>query len=52
MQTAETLVPEPRAYESEVAIEKVKSHKSRSRKICSEIHKLVISVSNKEELPK
>jgi hypothetical protein len=65
MQTAESLVPEPSASEVEVAIEKPKSYKSPgidqipagltkagSRKIRSEIHKLVISVSNKEELPK
>jgi len=65
MQTAEPLVPKPSASEVEVAIEKLKSYKSPgidqiparlikagSRKIRSKIHKLVISVSNKEELPK
>ena len=58
-------MPEPSALEVEVAIEKLKSYKSPgidqiparlikagSRKIRSKIHKLVISVSNKEELPK
>jgi hypothetical protein len=65
MQTSEPLVTEPNASEVEVATEKVKSHKSPgidqisagltkvgSRKIRSEINKRVISVSNKEELPK
>jgi len=62
--TAETLVPEPNAPEIELAIEKLKSHKSPGtdqisaglikavgRTICGEIHKLIISVWNKEELP-
>jgi hypothetical protein len=61
---AEPLVPEPTAFEIEVAVEKLKSHKSPGidhipaelikaggRTICSEIHKLINSVWNKEELP-
>ena len=62
--TAEPLVPEPSAFEVELAIEKLKSHKSPgihqipaelikawSRTIHSEIHKVIISIWNKEELP-
>jgi hypothetical protein len=62
--TAEPLVPEPSAFEVEMAIKKLKSHKSPGidripaelikaggRIIRSEIHKLVISIWNKEELP-
>jgi hypothetical protein len=62
--TAEPLVPEPSASESELAIEKLKRHKSPGtgqipaelikgggRKIRYEIHKLIISIVNKEELP-
>jgi hypothetical protein len=62
--TAEPLVSEPSAFEVEVAIEKLKRHKSpgidhipaelikaRGMKIWSEIHKLIISIWNKEELP-
>jgi hypothetical protein len=62
--TAEPLVPEPSAFEVEMAIEKLKRHKSpgidqipaelikaRGRIIRSEIHKLIISIWNKEELP-
>ena len=62
--TAEPPVPEPSAFEVELATEKVKSHKSPGihhipaeliktggRTICSEIHKFIISVCNKEELP-
>jgi len=61
--TAEPLVPEPRAFEVELAIGKPNSHKSpgidqisanlikaEGRTIHYEIHKL-ISVWNKEELP-
>ena len=56
--TAEPLVPEPSAFEFELAIEKPKSHKSPGidqipagdRTIFCEIHKLIISVW-KEELP-
>jgi hypothetical protein len=62
--TAEPLVPEPSAFEVELAIEKLKSHKSPgtdqipaelikagSRTIRCAIHKLIISIRNKEELP-
>jgi hypothetical protein len=61
---AETLVPEPSAFEVEMAIEKPKRHespgtdqipaeliKARGRIIRSEIHKFIISIWNKEELP-
>ena len=57
-------MPDPCDLEFEVVIEKVKSHKSLGidqipaelikaggRKICYEIHKLIISILNKEELP-
>jgi len=56
-------VPEPSAFEVELALEKLKSYKSpdidqipaemikaRSRTFCCEIHKLIISVWNKDEL--
>ena len=62
--TVEPLVPEPSAFEVELAIEKLKNYKSPSidqipeelikagdRTIRCEIHKLIISVWNKEELP-
>ena len=62
--TAEPLVPEPSAFEVDLAIEKLKNHKSpgidqipaelinaAGRTICNEIHKLIISIWNKEELP-
>jgi hypothetical protein len=62
--TAEPLVPEPSAFEVEIAIEKLKSHKSPGinqipaeliiaggRIIRPEIHKLIFSIWNKEELP-
>ena len=62
--TAEPLVPEPSAFEVELAIEKLKSDKSPGidqisaklikaggRTLCYEIHKLIISIWNKEELP-
>ena len=62
--TSEPLVPESSAFEIEIAIEKIKSHKSPGidripaesikaggRKIRSEIHKHINSTSNKEELP-
>jgi hypothetical protein len=62
--TAEPLVPESSAFEVEMAIEKLKRHKSPGtdqipaeviksggRIIRSEIHKLTISIWNKEELP-
>jgi hypothetical protein len=61
---AELLVPEPSAFDFEMATEKLKRHtspgidqipagmiKSGSRTIRSEIHKLTISIWNKEELP-
>jgi len=60
--TAEPLVPEPNAFENELAIEKLKIHKQPGidqipaelikagcRTICYEIHKLIISIWNKEE---
>jgi hypothetical protein len=62
--TAEPLLPEPSAFEVEMAIEKLKRYKSPGidqipaelikagcSKICSEIHKLIIYIWNKEELP-
>jgi hypothetical protein len=62
--TAELLVPEPSVSEIELAIDKLKSHKSPGidqkpaelikaggRTINSEIRKLIISIWNKEELP-
>ena len=62
--TAEPLVPEPSAFEVELAIEKLKSHKSPGidqipaelikaggRTIRCQIHKLIVSIWNKEELP-
>ena len=61
--TAEPLVPEPSAFEIELVIEKLKSHRSPGidqipaelikaggRKISYEIHKIIISIWNKEEL--
>ena len=60
----EPLVPEPSAVEFELAIEKLKNYKSPAidqfpaelikaggRTICCEIHKLVIAIWYKEELP-
>jgi len=62
--TAEPLVPEPSADEVELAIDKVKSHKSPDidqipaelikagrRTICLEIHKLITSIWKKDKLP-
>jgi len=62
--TAEPLVPEPSATEVELAIDKLKSHKSPGidqipaelikagcRTICLEIHKLITSIWKKEKLP-
>ena len=62
--TAEPLVPEPSAFEVELAIEMLKSHKSPridqipaelikagGRTIRCETHKLIISIWNKEKLP-
>ena len=64
IQTAEPLVPEPSAAEVELAIDKLKSHKSPgidqipaelikagSRTICLEIHKLITSIWKKAKLP-
>jgi len=64
IRTAEPLVPEPSAAEVELAIDKVKSHKSPGidqipaelikaggRTICLEIHKLITSIWKKEKLP-
>jgi hypothetical protein len=61
--TAEPLVPEPSLFEIELAIEKLKSHKLPGidqiptelikvggRTIRCVIHKLIISIRNKEEL--
>ena len=62
--TAELLVPEPSNSEVELAIDKLKSHKSQGiveipaepikaggRTICLEIHKLITSIWKKEKLP-
>ena len=62
--TAEPLVPEPSAAEVELAIDRLKSHKSPGidqipaelikaggRTICLEFHKLITSVWKKEKLP-
>ena len=62
--TAEPLVPEASAFEVELPIEKLKSHKSPGidqipaelikvggRTIRYDIHKLIISIWNKEESP-
>ena len=61
--TSEPLVPEPSAFEVEMANETLKRHKSPGvdqilaklikaggRRICSEIHKLINTIWNKEEL--
>jgi len=61
--TVEPLVPEPSAFEVELAIGKLKNHKlpgidqipaemikAGGRTICCAIHKLIISIWNKEEL--
>jgi len=62
--TAEPLVPEQSASEVELAIDKLKSHKSPGidqitaelikaggRTICLEIHKFITSIWKKEKLP-
>jgi len=62
--TAAPLAPEPSSFEAELAIEKLKSHKSPGidqiaaelikaggRTNCYEIHELMISIWNKEEFP-
>jgi hypothetical protein len=64
IQTAEPLVPESSAFDVELAIEKLKSHKSPGtdqipaelikaggRTIRGAIHKLIIAIWNKRELP-
>ena len=64
MHTAESIVSEPSAFEIELAIKKLKTHKWPSidqipteliktggRTIRYAIHKLIISIWNKEELP-
>jgi hypothetical protein len=64
IRTADLLVPEPSVSEIELAIDKLKSRKSPGideipaelikaggRAIPCEIHKLIISIWNKEELP-
>ena len=61
--TADPLVPEPSAFEFELAIDKLKSHRSLGidqmpaelikaggRTICLEIHKLITSIWKKEQL--
>ena len=62
--TVEPLMPEPSAFEVQLAIAKLKNHKSpgidqipaelikaSGRTTCRAIHKLIISIWNKEELP-
>jgi len=62
--TAEPLLPEPSTFEVELAIGKLKKSqspgidqippeliKAGGRTICSAIHKIIISIWNKEELP-
>jgi len=62
--TAEPLVPEPNAAVVELAIDKLKSHKSPGidqiptklikagcRTICLEIHEIITSIGKKEKLP-
>jgi len=64
MHTAEPLVPEPSASDVELAIDKLKSHKSPGidqipaelikaggRTICLQIHKLITSIWKNEKLP-
>jgi hypothetical protein len=63
MHKVEPLVPEPSTFEVEMAIEKLKGHKSSGiyqipaelikgggRTICSVIHKLINSIWNEKEL--
>jgi hypothetical protein len=62
--TAEPLVPEPSLVEVEIAIGKMRSYKSPvtdqipaevikavGKTLCSEIHRLICCIQNKEELP-
>ena len=64
IRTAEPIVPEPSSSEVELAIGKLKSHKSPGinqilaelikaggRTICLEIHKLITSIWKKDKLP-
>jgi hypothetical protein len=64
MHTARTLVPEPRSSEVEITVERLKKCRSpgtdqiptelikeRGNTSCFEIHKLMNSIWNKEELP-
>ena len=64
IQIEEPLVPDPSAFKIELAIEKVKSHRSpdtdriptelikaRGKTICYKIHKLINYIRNREELP-
>jgi len=64
MEIQQSLVPEPSVFETELAIEELIRHKSSGsdlipselikaggRTICYGIHKHVISICNKEELP-
>jgi len=54
--TAEPLVHESSAFEVEMTTEKLKGHRSQGIRtggitICSELHKLINPIWNKEELP-
>jgi len=55
IQIAEPWVPEPNAFETDIAIEKLKRYKpphtDQIPAECSEIHDLINSVWNKEQLP-
>ena len=67
IQTVEPLMPEPSIFEVELSIGKQNKNKNKKlpgiyqipgelikaggRAICGEIHKLIISIWNKEELP-
>ena len=62
--TAEPLLPEPSEFEYQIAIEKLKRHKSPGtlqipaelikeggRTICCQIHKIIVLLLNKKKLP-
>jgi CRISPR/Cas system-associated protein Csm6 len=64
MHTTEPLVPEPRTFEVEVAVVKLKRYETSGidqilteliqavgNTLCSEIHEIINSIENKEELP-
>ena len=64
IRTADTLVPEPSAFEVDMAIKEIKSHKSPvivlipaeliktgGRKFRSEVRKLINYIWNKDEMP-